>query len=173
MQLRIKETIKGRDHSAAGRARRIFYVLMALCVAMFAAFYLVGYRHPWLEDPNFNAPILTGCIIGFMLLMLVAGLAIMVWAVVRGIRLRTPSDSSSNGIPVGRIACATAIATTALLLLGFLFGSSAPMWINGHRYQDTLWLKAADMFVVASLLLILVAVVCVAIGYAKTFSRNK
>jgi len=49
-----------------------------------------------------------------------------------------------------------------LLVLTFLFGSSAPMTINGKQYAQTLWLKTADMFIFTALAMLVAAIAAVA-----------
>jgi hypothetical protein len=49
-----------------------------------------------------------------------------------------------------------------LLVLTFLFGSPAPMTINGKQYAQTLWLKTADMFIFTALAMLVAAVAAVA-----------
>ena len=50
-------------------------VLVVITVSGFAAFWLVGFNMPFMDDPRFNAPLLTDVVIAFVYLMLL--LAIM------------------------------------------------------------------------------------------------
>ena len=50
------------------------------------------------------------------------------------------------------------------MLITFLLGSAEPVTVNGVEFADTFWLKATDMFINTSLVLLLVAVCGVAFG---------
>jgi len=51
-----------------------------------------------------------------------------------------------------------------LLLVTFLLGSSDPVVTNGERFADVFWLKATDMFIYTSILLIIGCFVSAIIG---------
>ena len=53
----------------------VLVVLVVITVIVFAAFWLVGFNMPFMDDPRFNAPLLTDVVIAFVYLMLL--LAIM------------------------------------------------------------------------------------------------
>ena len=53
----------------------VLVVLVVITVIVFAAFWLVGFNMPFMDDPRFNAPLLTDVVISFVYLMLL--LAIM------------------------------------------------------------------------------------------------
>ena len=53
----------------------VLVVLIVITVIVFAAFWLVGFNMPFMDDPRFNAPLLTDVVIAFVYLMLL--LAIM------------------------------------------------------------------------------------------------
>ena len=53
----------------------VLVVLVVITVSVFAAFWLVGFNMPFMDDPRFNAPLLTDVVIAFVYLMLL--LAIM------------------------------------------------------------------------------------------------
>ena len=55
--------------------------------------------------------------------------------------------------------------------ISFLLGSAHPMVINGVEYTDEFWLKTADMLIVSSLVLIVVAIGAMAYG-ATNFMRR-
>ena len=45
---------------------RVLYVLVALAVVVFGAFFLIGYDQPYEDDPQFNAPVLTDVVLVFI-----------------------------------------------------------------------------------------------------------
>ena len=48
----------------------VLVVLVVITVIVFAAFWLVGFNMPFMDDPRFNAPLLTDVVIAFVYLML-------------------------------------------------------------------------------------------------------
>ena len=149
------------------RSSAVLYALIGLIVVVFALFWLVGFSRPYIDDPNFNAPLFTDLLLITGYLLLAFALGIAVWAVVRSARTLGKGDRVVNNIPVRMIGRCVAGGTALALVLTFLFGSSAPMKINGADYADTFWLKASDMFVATSLLMIVAAVGAVVYGATK------
>lgn len=146
---------------------RVLYVLVGLSVVVFALFWLIGYDRPFDEDGNFNAPLLTDVLLVFMLLLTVGACGVAVWSAIRSNKASGGGERVVNNIPVRMIGRCVAGGTALALVLTFLFGSSAPMKINGADYADTFWLKASDMFVATSLLMIVAAVGAVVYGATK------
>lgn len=146
---------------------RVLYVLVGLSVVVFALFWLIGYDRPFDEDGNFNAPLFTDVLLVFMLLLTVGACGVAVWSAIRSNKASGGGERVVNNIPVRMIGRCVAGGTALALVLTFLFGSSAPMKINGADYADTFWLKASDMFVATSLLMIVAAVGAVVYGATK------
>ena len=65
-------------------SQRILYVIVALSVIVFLAFYLIGYDMPFADNTAFNAPMLTDVLLGFMWGLLALTTLASVFAVVRG-----------------------------------------------------------------------------------------
>ena len=59
-------------------SRIILVVLVALTVVIFGLFWLVGFNMPFIDDPKFNAPLLTDVVIFFVYLMLFLAIAAIV-----------------------------------------------------------------------------------------------
>lgn len=146
---------------------RVLYVLVGFIVVVFALFWLVGYDRPFDEDGNFNAPLLTDVLLVFMLILTAGACGVAVWSAIRSNKASGGGERVVNNIPVRMIGRCVAGGTALALVLTFLFGSSAPMKINGADYADTFWLKASDMFVATSLLMIVAAVGAVVYGATK------
>ena len=147
------------------------YAIIALTVLVFLAFYLVGFQMPYMENPHFNAPLLTDVLMVFMWVVLAVG--VTVWAVVAAWRCRDKGGNVEHGVPVARIAYGTAGFTLVLMVLSFLLGSSKAILINTHSYRETFWLKTADMFVVSSVVLMLVALGVILYGYVRQLLTSK
>ena len=77
---------------------------------------------------------------------------------------RDKAQGKANNIPAAKIAWGTVGLLVASLLATFLLGSAEPVQVNGVAYTDVFWLKATDMFINTSLVLLLVAVCGVAFG---------
>ena len=142
----------------------VLYVLVALVVIVFGAFFLIGYDVPYEDDPSFNAPLLTDAVLVFMYVLVSGAVLLAVAAVAVGQRRSGGSSSVVNNIPAARIAWATVALLVGSLLVTFLLGSSKPVLVNGVEYTDTFWLKATDMFINTSFVLLFVAVCGVVFG---------
>jgi len=152
-------------------AHLIFIAVAIVAALIFGAFYLFRYHTPYLDNPEYNAPALTGWVIGFMLLLVLITALVTLWSVLRGLKRHETGDS--NGIPVRRIAWATSLGTAALLGITFLCGSSKGLLINQKIFDDTFWLKTADMFIASSAILIVVALVLVVVSRIYAYNLRK
>lgn len=161
--------------SAEKISQRVFYILIGVAVAVFGAFFLIGYDMPFDDNPDFNAPLFTDALILIMWLMLGIAIVLAVWAAVKEYRTDKADSAVVNGIPCGKIRRFVWAGTLLLLILSFALGASAPLLVNGANYEDWLWLKVSDMFVCSSLALLAVAIVAVVFGatrYIRKESKN-
>lgn len=99
-----------------------------------------------------------------MYLMMAVAIAALVFSVVRSMRLGGRTLSVVNGIPSGKIILGTVAGVAVVMAVAFLTGSGDVLSINGKEYSQWFWLKAADMFINTSLLLLAVAAVLVVYG---------
>lgn len=141
---------------------RVLMVLVGIIAVAFGAFYLIGYDNPYEENPSFNAPKLTNVILIISYLLIIGTILLTVFSLVMAFRNRNKSAAVVNNVPAARIAYIVSGSVVLLLVLTFLFGSSAPMTINGKQYAQTLWLKTADMFIFTALAMLVAAVAAVA-----------
>lgn len=146
---------------------RVLYVLVGIIALVFILFWLVGFDRPYVDDPNFNEPLLTDVLMVLMILMTIGGIALVAWSIVRDMKVVGKGESYSNNIPVKKIGYCVACGTFVVMLLTFILGSSTPMKINGADYTDAFWLKVSDMFVCSSILLIVAAIAAVIYGSTK------
>ncbi|MBO4786817.1 MAG: hypothetical protein J5510_07100 [Prevotella sp.] len=142
-------------------------VLVGIIAVIFCAFFLIGYDNPYEDNPAFNAPRLTNLIIILSYLLIIGTLALTIFSLVMAYRNRNKSAAVVNNVPAARIAYIISGGVVALLILTFLFGSSAPMVINGEQYTQTLWLKTADMFIFTAIAMLIVAIAAVAYSSIK------
>lgn len=61
-------------------SKRLHYGVIAIIAIVFGAFYLIGFNLPFLEDPTFNAPLMTDAVIWLMVLLLVVLLCLVAWS---------------------------------------------------------------------------------------------
>ena len=90
-----------------------------------------------------------------MYIAMAVAIIVTIVSMVRTVRLRTKDEEVVNGVPRTRMAWIIVVAFLLCLVLTFLLGSSEPVKTNGELFTDTFWLKAADMFIYTSLILIL------------------
>lgn len=153
-------------------SQRLLYCLVAAIVAVFGLFYFVGYDMPYDENPDFNAPLFMGALIWFSLLLIVCAAVAALFSAVKAMRVSS-SEKIENGIPVKKISYITAASTGLMLAITFAFGSSSPLSINGKMYSDAFWLKAADMFVSTSLILLFAAIAAVVYGSTRYIRKKQ
>lgn len=103
-------------------------------------------------------------------LMLTATVGVLVFSVVRSGYMGGKSFMVVNGIPVGKIFAAITVVLIAVLALTFALGSDNVLYVNGKTYSECFWLKAADMFIYTSALMLIVASALVVYGI---FRRNR
>lgn len=161
-----------KEWSAERLSHTALYALMGIIALMFALFYLVGYDHPYDENPDLNAPLLTGALVSFSLLFIVATAAVWLAALFVGLRKHSREDSMVNGIKASRLSWSVAATTAALLAITFALGSTSSLSINGATFDSAFWLRVADMFINTILAMLLLAVAAVIYG-ATRYLRGK
>lgn len=158
--------------TAAQISQRIFLVLTATSLLLFVLFWTLGFDIPYDESPNFNAPLFTDALLWLITLLLLGTATLTAWSVATFVRKRGKEDARTNNIPAKAITYTTAIVTAALLMVSFAIGSSEPINANGLQYSSWLWLKTADMFIITSVVLIVIASATI-ITYSIINKRRK
>ncbi|KXB37021.1 hypothetical protein HMPREF1870_02552 [Bacteroidales bacterium KA00344] len=151
---------------------RTFYVLIAVYIVVFMMYWFVGYTRPFADNQNFNAPLFTDAVIILSYSLIIIGIGITIWAVIRALRMRGKGESYINNIPVKKINYSVTIGVLLLCVLTFLVGSSSNIVINGTHFTNYFWLKASDMFIYTSLILMTIAIIAVIYGATK-YTRRK
>lgn len=155
-------------------SRRIFYLLIGVSVVIFGLFFLVGYDMPFEENPDFNAPMFTSALIVLMCVLLVVAFVLAVASFATAQRNGAVLENAEvRQIPERGIARCIWGGLALLLLVTFCLGSSVPIPVNGSDYADWTWLKASDMLVYTSLVLLLCAFVAVAFGATRYIRKKK
>lgn len=142
----------------------VFYTLLGISALLFVLFRLVGFDMPYFENPEYNAPLLTGVLISYMLLLVAVALVLAVYSFVRSARINRKENRVVNNIPAHRIAVANVVGTAALLALTFALSGTGALTVNGARYDSVIGLRASGMFIDTSLALIATAIAAVAFG---------
>ena len=101
------------------------------------------------------SPLIADIMLWLMYIAVAVALVVTIVSVFRTVRLRTKDDEVVNGVPRTRMAWIVGIAFLLCLVLTFVLGSSEPVRTNGKLFTDTFWLKATDMFIYTSLILII------------------
>lgn len=117
-----------------------------------------------------NTEILANVMLGLMAVALLLAVAAVVWSSAMALRKRRNAfRRGEDGVPVRRIALLTSVGTAVLLLLTFALGSSQSVMTSGKAFTNAFWLRAADMFIFTSAVLMLVA----GIAYAVAVWRER
>ena len=98
----------------------------------------------------------------YALLAVAVGAA--VWSAVHGVRTHERTIDPLAARRTSLSGYATAALVAVVLIVTFLAGSSKPVLSNGQPFTDTFWLRATDMFIYTSILLICVCSAIVAIA---------
>ncbi len=104
---------------------------------------------------TFLSSSLADIMLWLMYLSLAVAVGVTALSVSKTLRLRTKDDEIINGVAHTRIAWTVAVAFVICLVVTFLLGSSDPVTTNGKLFTDAFWLKATDMFIYTSIILII------------------
>lgn len=169
---RIMKKIDLRHCATERLSGFVFYVLIGLIVVLGLLFRLIGYDMPYEYNFDYNAPLLTGAVVTFMLLLTGGTLVLMVWTMIRGMRINGDENRVVNNIPARRISVCVALGTLLLLVLTFALSSTDALKVNGAAYTDNFWLRASGMFVGTSLLMIVAAIAAVVYGATRYIRKS-
>ena len=140
-------------------SQRVLRIIVMLTVVVYLAFFLIGYNHPYAEDPDFIEPRLTSVLIFFALLVVVLAVAVTAWAMLSDFRKRASLAKADRRLPTSRLVAIIVALIIAMMLVSYWVGSTAAITVNGKDYADTTKLRLADMFVFTSLALMAIAAV--------------
>lgn len=149
--------------SAEKLSHVVLYSLMALTAFVFLLFYFVGYDIPAVWDEKYNNPLFTDVVIVLMLLLILAALFLAVATKVLSLR-KNHTDAVVNGIHGKRITWAVVGGTAVLMALTYIAFPANEIIVNGIAFSDGVWLRAANMFVISSLVLVFLAVVAIVVA---------
>ena len=104
---------------------------------------------------SFVSPFIADIMLWLMYIAIVVAVIVTIVSMARTVRLRTKDEEVVNGVPRTRMAWIVIVAFLLCLVLTFVLGSSEPVRTNGKLFTDMFWLKATDMFIYTSLILII------------------
>ena len=143
----------------------VLYSLTALIALVFLLFYFVGYETPAMWDERYISPLLTDLVMVLMLILLVGTFVVACFSMWHSVHANhTPAVV--NGIHGKRITLGVTLGTIALMAIIFALPSSS-IYVNGELFEEKLWLRAANMFVVASVLLIIIGIGAILFGVIR------
>ena len=153
-------------------SKRMHYGVIAIIAIVFGAFYLIGFNLPFLEDPTFNAPLMTDAVIWLMVLLLIVLLCLVAWSYLMSHKKRKKNDSQHH-IPARKLSRGIGFMTLILLVLSFVFGSTSAIKVNNEMYDSSFWLKTSDMLIFTSLVLMFIAATAIVLSVMKNRYKSK
>ncbi len=156
--------------------RKSQWVLRAILLAVvlaYLAFYLIGFNLPYLFNPEQNAPLLTGLVVGLALLLIGLTLAAVVWSRIREhLHRQRPAGLLGRQLLRRRNAVrwAVALTLTALMILAFSLAGAQPVSISNEPFAEQLPLRLAAMFIITTAVMLLLALA--ALLYSR-LKRNR
>lgn len=154
-------------------SKRVLYGMVAVIFVVFCLFFICDFDRPFIDNPDFNDPLLTNVLLLLMGVMLVCGLAFTLWSMLSSWKKRGKDDGVVNRIAVRRNAYLVGGGTSLLLLLTFILGNTKPIQVNGAEYAHPLWLRMADMFIYSGAVLVLVAVIVLVVSASRYLRKNR
>lgn len=126
-----------------------------------------------MQDDLF-APFYADVVIWAAYLLIAATVCLTIFSALRSMKKRGVKAMRRGGIPTTRIAYGVGGLLIVSLLATFLLGSSEPIEVGGETYADGLWLCVADMLILTTLVMIIVAVlatICCMAGLSRRMGR--
>lgn len=111
----------------------------------------------------YETPLFVDLLLGFIYVLIAAAIGLCLWSVSRTFRQRERKVTADDKL-ARRLAWIMSSALVFVLLVTCLFASTQPLHINGEPFSDTFWLRVSDMLINSSVILILIAAICVALS---------
>ena len=144
------------------------YACFAIIALVFVLFYTVGYDNPVGE---YNEPALTEGLL-FLMYALVAICIVLIWSAIKSAASGSGVDDAKTGVPGKKVAiCAVAILI-ASLVLGAIFGSSAPVTAADGTVTEGTWSWISDIMIISIYILLAVAAIGIVVNLTGVI-KNK
>lgn len=156
--------------SAEKISNTVLFSIVGVSAVVFVLFYLVGYNMPSMWNENVNSPLFTDLVILLMIALFVSAIVSAIYSKFLSLK-KSHTAAVVNGINGKRITRFVVLGVMVVMVLSYILGSSDGILVNGSLYDNAVWLRVTNMFVVTSLLLIVfgVAVIC----YATVKNRRR
>lgn len=112
----------------------------------------------------YESPVFVELLLDSIYILLAMAVMLTGWSAVRSVRLRK-GQHEGGGVPVRGIAWGVFALLVLTLGATALLADVSPMTINGHLYDNATWLRVSDMLINTSAVLMLVAIICLIVGY--------
>ncbi len=119
---------------------------------------------------SFISPAIADVMLWLMYIILAAAIGVTAYSVWHGLRNRRKGSDVVNGVPAGRIGWLVAVGFVLIMVVTFALGSTKPILTNGTWLTDGFWLRAADMFIYTSIILI-IGLVILAVGAGLSIAK--
>ncbi|MCR4809998.1 MAG: hypothetical protein K5896_09080 [Prevotella sp.] len=122
---------------------------------------------------NYESPLFVDIVLYTIYALLTVAVLLTVWSVVRPhVRGERCEVRGENGVPVRRIALLTGGLLVVTMVVTWLTASTEPLSINGKTYADAFWLRASDMLINTTLVLIAVVAAAIIFSVIKAQKTN-
>ena len=145
------------------------YACFAIIALVFVLFYTVGYDNPVGE---YNEPALTEGLLFLMYALVAICIVLMIWSAIKSAASGSGVDDAKTGVPGKKVAiCAVAILI-ASLVLGAIFGSSAPVTAADGTVTEGTWSWISDIMIISIYILLAIAAVGIVVNLTGVI-KNK
>ena len=117
----------------------------------------------------YETPIFVDIVLTTIYVLLAVTVGLCLWSLVRGLRHRERTTGRLRA--ARRLGVGVGVLLVATLGLTYGLASTEPLLINGEAFTDTFWLRVSDMLINSSLVLMIIAIVCVAFGMSGISRR--
>ncbi len=149
----------------------VLYVLSAIIVLSFVAFFVIGYDN---MEGDKNAPVLTSYLLFLQYALIAIAFILMIWSVVVNARKSSGSDEiKSTGIPGTKIVIFTCVLTVVSMVVGLLLGlNEEDFTTSSGTFTPASMVTLVDVFMWAIYILAIASVIAVVVSATGIFNRK-
>ncbi len=149
----------------------VLYILSAIIVLSFVAFFLIGYDN---MEGDKNAPVLTSYLLFLQYGMVVIAAVLMLWSLFVNARKSSGSDElKSTGIPGSKIIIFTCALTVVSMVVGLLLGlNEEDFTTSSGTFTPASMVTLVDVFMWAIYILAIASVLAVVASATGIFNKK-
>ena len=136
------------------------YACFAIAAVCFAVFYLVGYDN---MEGEYVAPQFTELLLWLMYAFVAINIVLMVWSGVKSVMVGAGVDDAKTGVPGTKVAWAAIGCLIAAVVIGMVFGTSAPVTTVDGTVTEGFLSYLSDIMIIA--IYVLAAIAAIGIIY--------